>query len=303
MKLKTIHQLMQASLITAVASTAAYAEPKIEFGGVVEASITSSDDNDSSTKDTQAKVDTVELAITATMNDKVSAEVVLLSEDIGTDDETAFAVDSALINMETAVGTVSAGKFTVPFTTGETNMIEDSATLVEPVGVGIALSGAIDALEYTLYAADPMKDDAADINDKAYANESALGFGDLAGVNVNIAFNDNLAFNGSYVSLDGKTGTSGALIGSMGDFGLILEATNTDIADETRSNIELSYDVGMGTLAAAMQKNADGDSINSVGFSSEIYESTALNLVYSVTDPKAAGDNTTAVAAQLAYEF
>ena len=116
------------------------------MGGLIEASITSADDHDPATKNRQAQVDTVELSALVTFNENVSAEIVLLSEDIGSDDETDFAVDTALIYMNTGFGQVSAGKLTVPFTTGETNMIEDSATLIEPVGVGLSLSDAFNVL-------------------------------------------------------------------------------------------------------------------------------------------------------------
>ena len=200
-----------------------------------------------------------------TFNENVSAEIVLLSEDIGSDDETDFAVDTALIYMNTGFGQVSAGKLTVPFTTGETNMIEDSATLIEPVGVGLSLSDAFNGFEYTVYAADPNKDDVADLNDNTFDKQTALGFGDLAGVSLNFALNDNLAFNASYARLDGESGKSGAIIGSIGNFGFILEATSTDISDNTRSNIEVSYNLGMGLIAASMQQDAEENDFNLSG--------------------------------------
>ena len=118
-----------------------------------------------------------------------------------------------------------------------------------------------------MYAADPNKDDVADLNDNTFDKQTALGFGDLAGVSLNFALNDNLAFNASYARLDGESGKSGAIIGSIGNFGFILEATSTDISDNTRSNIEVSYNLGMGLIAASMQQDAEENDIQSVGFS------------------------------------
>lgn len=299
MNLKPVNQFVKSGLLAAAvaAPLAAQAEtPKVEFAGLIEASISKSDGQDS-----QAAVDTVELAIGAQINDSISAEVVLLQEDINTDDQTDLEVDTALINMQTQLGTVSVGKFTVPFTTGETNMIEDATTLVEPAGVGVAFSGEMDMVEYTLYSIDPAKDDTEEITGNTYADSNELGFGDVAGINVNIAFNDNIAFNGSYAKLDDKSGTSGALVGSFGDFGLILETTKIQDEDKARSNIEASYDLEVGTVAVSLQKDADDVDYRSLGYSVDVYENTNLNIQYMQTDDGA--DKSNAVAAMLAFEF
>lgn len=295
MKLKNINQLVKASFISTLVSTSAYAEPTLELSGLVEMSIAKAESDNK----TQAAVDTVELAITAAMNDSISAEIVLLQEDMNTDDQTDFEVDTAFIHMETGLGTVSAGKFTVPFTTGETNMIEDPTTLIEPAGVGLVLSGAAGFVEYSLYTIDPAKDDTADITGNAYADQGELGFGDVAGMNVNVPFNDDIALNASYAKIDDKTGASAALVASMGGFGVILEGTSIEGEDENRTNIEVSYDLGMGTLAASVQKDGEGNEFRSLGFSTDIYENTALNFQY-MNDDSA---NENAMSAMLAYQF
>jgi len=296
---KKLKPLTYASLALALSAPHAYAAPEIEFSGVVEASIAQVEDEDA-----QAQVDTVELAIASKFNEKVSAEIVLLSEDIGSDDETEFAVDSALINFSTQLGDISLGKFTVPFSVGETHMIEDSATLVEPVGYGISFAGSAGIVDYQVYAADPAKDDTADITGNDYADEAALAFGDLAGVNLSVALTDSVQLNGSYVSIDDKVATSALLAASFGEFGVIAEATDVEDEDKTRTNVELSYDFGLALVAAGVQQDGEGNDIKSVGLVSEVYENTTVKMQYLVVDPEAKeGDETSSIAAQLVYAF
>ena len=299
MSLKPINHFVKAAVVSALVATPAMANENplnIEFSGLIEASVSKADGEDS-----QSAIDTLELGISAQFNDQVSAEIILLQEDINTDDQTDFEVDTALIHMDTGFGTLSAGKFIAPFTTGETNMIEDSTTLVEPAGVGLSFSGEVDMVEYSIYAVDPAKDDTTDITGNTYADEAALGFGDLAGINVNVAFTDEVTFNGSYAKIDDKTGTSGALIGSFGELGIILETTKIEDEDKARSNVEVSYDLGFGVVAAALQKDADDVDYRSVGFSKDVYENTNLNLQFMQTDD--GKDESNSLAAMLAFEF
>ena len=299
MSLKPINHFRKAVVVSAVVATPVMANENplnIEFSGLIEASVSKTDGEDS-----QSAVDTLELGISAQFNDQVSAEIILLQEDINTDDQTDFEVHTALIHMDTGFGTLSAGKFTAPFTTGETNMIEDSTTLVEPAGVGLSFSGEVDMVEYPIYAVDPVKDDTTDITGNTYADEAALGFGDLAGINVNVAFTDEVAFNGSYAKIDDKTGTSGALICSFGELGIILETTKIEDEDKAHSNVEVSYDLGFGVVAAALQKDADDVDYHSVGFSKDVYENTNLNLQFMQTDD--GKDESNSLAAMLAFEF
>lgn len=296
MQLKPLNHIIKLFTLSAVMATPVYADIKIEFSGLIEASISKVEG-----EDTQSAVDTIELGINVQINENVSGEIVLLQEDINTDDQTDFEVDTALIHLESQFGIFSAGKFTVPFTTGETNMIEDSTTLVEPVGVGVSFSGAVGIVEYSVYVLDPAFEDTADITGNSLPDESATAFGDLLGVNVNVGFTDNIAFNASYAKIDDKTGVSGALIGFMGDFGLILEATKIEDEDKTRSNIEASYSLGFGTFAASLQKDGEGVDYRTIGFNRDIFKNTNLNIQYIQMDDD--GTNSDTVAAMLAFEF
>ena len=288
MALRMKNQLLLASLFTVSAVTSAQAAPSVEFGGVVEVSVSKA-----GSAEAQSKVDTVELAITGKVSEQVSAEVVLLDEDLGSDDHTGLAVDTAIISLATAAGNVSLGKMKVPFTTGETNMVTDSAALEEPVGYGVALSGALQTVEYTIYVADPDKDYTG------AADQAVDAFGDVAGLNINIPLMESVSLNGSFISLNGNHSWSGALLASRGHTSLIVEATSMDGEAKSRSNVELAYDLGFGTAALAVQEAGDGTDYVLAGFSTEIYQNTSLNLE--------ANNNTTAdeitYTAQVAVEF
>lgn len=107
----------------------------IEIGGVieVEASHTSADgEKDESDLITP----TVELGITAQVNDWVGAELVLLYEeetdnDDGSGDGSDFSVDTAMITVADPNSSwfVNAGQYTLPFGTYNTDMIADPLTL------------------------------------------------------------------------------------------------------------------------------------------------------------------------------
>lgn len=294
-----LKQLSYASILAACSVTLAHAAPEVEFNGVLEASI-----KKEKGEGTNAQIDTAEIGVVSKFNETVSAEIVLLSEDIGSDDETDFEVDTALIHFDTGFGVASAGKFTVPFTTGETSLIEDSLTLVEPVGYGVSFGGDLNGIEYQIYAADPAKEDMNDILGSTYTSESDLTFGDLMGASVRFSLMDNLDFNASYARMDGKNGVSAAFIGSMNDFGFIVEATDIKDEDKTRANIEASYDIGFGSVIASMQRDGAGDGLNSIGFVASVYDNTELKFQYGKTDPYDSNESKVdAVAVQLVYEF
>lgn len=293
-----LKQLTYASILAACSVTLVHAAPELEFSGELEASV-----KKEKGEGTQAQIDKVEIGINSKFNETVSADVVLLAEDLGTDDEIKI-VETALINFNTGFGVASVGKFKVPFTSDETNLIEDSVTFLEPIGYGVSFSGDLNGIGYQVYAADPAYEDINDIIGSSHASESDLKFGDLMGVSINFPLAENVDLNTSYARMDGKNGLSASLNAAMGDFGLLLEATDIKDEDKTRHNIEASYNVGFGAVIAATQQDGEGDKWNSVGFVADVYESTELKFQYMKKNPKDSSETKTdSVAVQLVYEF
>ncbi|KUJ72565.1 hypothetical protein [Thiomicrospira sp. WB1] len=282
------HLPLKTALFSALFATAPLSQaqsvtlPEISFGGLLETSIQHEDANGvEKGENTQFVLDTVEIALGAHINDQIFGEVVLLQEDIGTDDKTDFEVDTALIGLATGYGTLTAGKMIVPFTTGETQMISDSLTLVEPNGNGIGFDTQLGPLEVSAYVVDP---DNGYINDDYYGNtnldQSELGWGDLSGVNAYWPVNDYLAFNGSYAKIDDDNAYSGAAFLSVNQFGLIAEGTDLDVEDHTRYNIEAFYESNVGTFSVAGQRDGENQDYILVGYNKEIYTNTHFLLEY-----------------------
>jgi hypothetical protein len=282
------HLPLKSVLFSALFASASLAQaqtvtlPEVTFGGLLETSIQHEDaDGVSKGENTQFVLDTVEIALGAHINEHVFGEVVLLQEDIGTDDKTDFEVDTALIGLNTGSGTLIAGKMIVPFTTGETQMISDSLTLVEPNGNGLGFDTQLGPLEVSAYVVDP---DNGYINDDYYGDTSLdqgeLGWGDLAGLNAYWPVNDSLAFNGSYAKIDGDNAYSGAAFLTVNQFGLIAEGTDLEVEDHTRYNIEAFYESNVGTFSVAGQRDGENQDYVFVGYNKEIYTNTTFLLEF-----------------------
>jgi len=282
------HRFLKSALLTALFSTAPLAQaqtvtlPEITFGGLLETSIQHEDaDGVEKGENTQFVLDTVEIALGAQVNEHVFGEVVLLQEDIGTDDKTDFEVDTAIIGLSTGYGTLTAGKMIVPFTTGETQMISDSLTLVEPNGNGLGFDTQLGPLEVSAYVVDP---DNGYINEDYYGNTSMdqgeLGWGDLSGVNAYWPVNEYLAFNGSYAKIDDDNAYSGAAFLNVNNFGLIAEGTDLEVEDHTRYNVEAFYASDFGTFSVAGQRDGNDEDYLFVGYNKEIYTNTTFLLEY-----------------------
>lgn len=288
MKLKKTNQLILTSILSTSFIGVTAAAPKVEFSGAVEASITQQNAT-APAKDTQFTVDTVELGVGATINETASAEIVLLAENFGAEGEdNAFAVDTALIHMNTVAGTLSVGKTEFGFTAGESNMItgpvsDDGAG----AGFGISLAGEAGILGYSVYLADPEAD-----------NHDNVGFGDLKGFTLSVNLVENITLSAGYVSNNDADGTTVAALAEFGGFGFIAEMTDLEGGNDALTNFEVSYGFDFGTLAGAIQSDADGNDIQLVSFGMDIYENTSLTFEYMD------GDTTEGTfTAQLAYSF
>ncbi len=296
MKLKKINQLIIASALSTSFVGIAVAAPAVEFSGTVEASITQ-ENATAPAKDTQFTVGKVELSVAGNVNETISAEVVLLAENFGVEGEdNSFAVDTALIHMNTVAGTLSVGKTEFGFTAGESNMITDPVSDEGAVaGFGISLSGEAGILGYSVYLADPEGD-----------NHLNVGFGDLKGLTLSIIPVENITLSAGYVSHNNGTITSDsttvAAIAEFAGFGFIAEMTDIDeVGRDASTNFEVSYGFDFGTLAGAIQEDGAGNDWHLLSFGMEIYENTGLTFEYK--------DNTTTTASdevftlQLAYSF
>ena len=123
------HLPLISALAIMTASTSAYAELKnFNVSGLVETevSFTNSDSNGDSS---DIAVPTVELAIETTFSEQVSANIVLLAEDIGTADQTDVTVDEATLSLPLGGATLTIGQTTVPFGSYESSGISDPLTL------------------------------------------------------------------------------------------------------------------------------------------------------------------------------
>jgi hypothetical protein len=121
------------SLISAIVLTTATASTQAEIknfdiSGLIETEIAfSNSDTNGDTSD--IVVPTVELGIETTFSDQVSASIVLLSEDIGSAEQTDVTVDQAIVNLALGKATVTVGQTYIPFGSFETGVISDPLTL------------------------------------------------------------------------------------------------------------------------------------------------------------------------------
>ncbi|KAA0445839.1 MAG: hypothetical protein FXV80_01635 [Candidatus Thioglobus sp.] len=115
-------------------------KPKFEFSGAIEVGYA---ENELDNNKKAFSVDTVELGITANINQDFNANVVILSEPKENDADLELAdpvIDEATLNGKIGVVDFTVGKFTAPFGVYETALISD------PAGLDIGETGDVKAL-------------------------------------------------------------------------------------------------------------------------------------------------------------
>lgn len=294
-----LNSVLCASMLYACTSTFAYAAPEVEFNGLFEASLTKVESETS-----QGKIDKIEFGVDVKFNDVFSVEIGVQNEEVGTDEVTGFFVETALLHLDSEFGTLSAGKLRVPFSMDEKLLIEESTTHVDLLGMGLSFTGALGPIEYQVYVVEPTKDELEEVTGNAYARSSELSFGDLKGVNLNIDLTESITFNTSYATIDNTRGISGTLTGSFSKFGWLLEATDIEGEETTRTNIEGHYKAGFGVLIASLQTDGDEREIKSLGFVTEVYENTHFKVQVQNVSPQQTDEVAyNSIAGQLTYEF
>ena len=116
--------LMVVALVTVNPSS--YAEMSLSGLIEVEGFVMDSDAND---KSSDVVVSTVEVGIDAPLNEAVDVSIVLLAEDIGTDEQTDVGIDQAMVNLSVGNGVVTAGLVYVPFGGFQSAALTDPLTL------------------------------------------------------------------------------------------------------------------------------------------------------------------------------
>lgn len=138
----------------------------LSISGAVEGTVSWQEHRDDEKKGdstSDAVMDTVEIGIEAAIADWITGEVILLAEDLGSDDETSFDVDEALITLQKESNPfyLVAGKRVQPFGVLPENFITDpigmDAYETNEAGITLGLTGPMDLdLSATVYRGEEM---------------------------------------------------------------------------------------------------------------------------------------------------
>ncbi|MCW9013048.1 MAG: LbtU family siderophore porin [Gammaproteobacteria bacterium] len=301
------------------------AEPTLNISGVVEVETSSGEDH-TGTNSSDIALSTIELAFDASINDKVSAQLLVLHED---DDTEEFVIDEGIISIDLENGfTLNAGRMYVPFGNFETHMISDPLTLeiAETQEAALLIEYTRGAFSGSLYLFNGDADEAGVDQDKVddfglslnYAiqtNDMNLNFG-IGYIN-NIADTDTFQDPATPVSEQDAGLAIHAVINS-GPFNAIIEhIAAQDMLDDgtepSATNIEIGYDLGAGILALAYQNTDElggilPESKTMLSYSMLVVEDVGLTFEYANSDDYeitegGSGESGSTLTAQLAVEF
>ena len=323
--MKIQNGLIAAAVVAALAAPAFAAEIPVNISGVVEVEAGTSEDTAGVTT-TDIVLATVEMAVDAELNDKVSAHIAYLYEDGAT------GLDEGTITLKfNDTTSVVAGRTYIPFGDFSTNMVSDPLTLqlAETAEDVLMISMESGDVSGSIYTFNGEADEVSEAPD-----DDALSFG------ANIAYAANgLTFGASYISnfadtdglqepgnnIDSAVAGLGVNFGlSMNNFSFIAEHvaaaeafTNGDVLagatvanEETpvASNVEIAFDTGSAVFAAAYQMTDEAEFLGlpetatSVAVSFDVMEGAGLGIEYIVTEDYAGLDDS-AFTMLLAVEF
>lgn len=326
---------LSTAILLGLAATTAVAEPKVEIGGVVEVELSSGKD-ETGTKSSDLALATVELGISAEINDRVSGNLVVLHED---DDTENFVIDEGTITITGGEGSnwsVTAGRMYIPFGNFETNMVSDPLTLeiAETQEAAIRFDFSAGDINAAVYAFNGDADETAtnpDVIDDfgisiSYANDN---------LDVGVDFINNVAeTDGLWGVVDGVIGGSPSLVTEQaqgiafhaiyktGSFTVIAEMVSADKlvdannAEPKATNFEVAYDLGNGTVALGFQSTDDlggtlPESKTMLAYSTTIAKDVSLAVEYAdaedypttATPTAGTGQSGGTFTAQIAVEF
>lgn len=298
----------------------------VEIGGVIEVEAghlsTKGSDNNS-----DLITPTVEVAITAQVNDWVSAEIVALYEE-DTDNDGDLNIDTALISIANPDDQwfVNAGQFTLPFGAYNTNMLSDPITLDlgetgdTAIEAGYGANG-FSASIYTFQGdhSDDIDNFGAALNFET-ATEQMEFFAHIGYIN-NLGESDGIVDGGWVATTDNMAGWTASAQINVANFTLIGEYLTaadefSDSNNEKPSafNIEVGYNFEAGDLpvlvAVGYQGTNDAEHSNwnlpesriLGALTIEIMEGTSLGLEYK-NEESYGGADTDTLTGKLAVEF
>ena len=315
--------------------------PQLEIGGLVEVEATSSEDY-AGANTTDITLATVEVAMEATVNERVSAHVAFLYEE----DSTDFGLDEATVTLGLNDSVAfTAGKMYVPFGRFDSFMISDPQTLemAETVETVLMLSVENEGLYGSAYLFNGDSDEASEVtagDDNGISAGFNLGFVRDELFDVGVTYISNIGDSDTLQGLE-NTGASVGVVDSrvagasvyfsanvanvtiLGEHVMALASfKNGDldgaVANEEQpsaSNIEIGVAVTDAlTLAGAYQKTNEAhfiglpETVTSASVSYKVMEGATLAAEYASMDDYAISDGGTGESAssftmQLAVEF
>ena len=158
----------------------------LEIGGLIEVEVSSGEDHEA-IKSSDITLATAAFAINATINEKVSATLVVLHED---DSGVELAIDEGVIHIDIGNGLAfNVGRMYVPFGVFETNMVSDPLTheIAETQEAALQVAYEAGSFSSSVYVFNGEADEAGVGNDKVddfgFSLNYALNRGD---VNLNL---------------------------------------------------------------------------------------------------------------------
>lgn len=321
------------ALAAASLSTPVLAESALSISGVVEVEASSGEDY-AGDKTSDIVLATVEMAVDAEINERVSAHVAFLYEE----DETDFGLDEGTLSLNlSGTSYLTAGRMYVPFGNFDSYMISDPLTLElgetsETVLLYGMESGNFSGSLYT-FNGDTDESSATDNDQLSFGANAAYSIGEIwfGGSYIsNIADSDAIQDLSVPSTVDSPVAGMGVNFGmNINSFTILAEYVaamdsfaNGDlggsVANEekpTASNVELAFNLNSGTTVAFAYQMTDEaaflglpETATSVAFSFAAMEGANVGLEYinrqdyDVADG-GTGESDNAVTLQLAVEF
>lgn len=198
---KRLSAIVLAAISTS--STAAIAEPTIEFSGAVEVEINSGKDH-TATKSSDIALATVELGLDAQINKNISAHVLMLHED---DDTDPPVIDEGIISYTADSVFMNAGRMYIPFGNYDSHMVSDPLTLElgETQEAAVEFGVESNGLRASVYVFNGNADQTDDvIDDFGFSINYSMKSG-AADLNLGFDYINNMAETNSLEVLAGPT--------------------------------------------------------------------------------------------------
>lgn len=330
--------LIMAAMALSLVSPLYAAEIPVTISGLVEVKADAVEDY-AGVSSSDIVLSKVEMGVDAKINDRISAHVAFLHEENATD----FRLEEGTISLQLNDATVfTAGRLFVPFGSFDTNMVSDPLTkmLGETSETAIVLDMASGKFSGSLYSFNGDADVTPSINNNSLSFGAGIGYA-----------TDNLSLGASYISnlaesksLQNPGGALASAVAGMGvnlgwhmnrisiiaehvaaldSFATTDELNRVDGApfvapvteqSPSASNLELAFDTGSATIAAAYQMSQEAafiglpESAASVAVSFDVLDAANVGVEYIRTEDYSvanggSGMSASAFTVKLAVEF